>query len=101
MPEIETPGHVQAMTHAMHDITQECFNPGTTEKWDGPLDISNEYVYEWLDKFLREIQSIFPASRKIHLGNDEINYECWESNNDTKAWMADRNMTNYEEYGPV
>ena len=25
MPEIETPGHVQAMTHAMHDITQECF----------------------------------------------------------------------------
>jgi len=98
MPEIETPGHVQAMTHAMHDITQECFNPGTTESWDGPLDISNEYVYEWLDKFLREIQSIFPASRKIHLGNDEINYECWESNNDTKAWMAEKNMTNYEEY---
>merc|ERR1712048_525589 len=97
-PEVETPGHVQVMTHAMKErITQECFNPDVVQQWDGPLDPTSETMYEWLEEFLKEIASIFPNSRKLHLGNDEVNFECWMSNNNTNAWMADHDMTTYDE----
>lgn len=42
----------------------------------GQLDISRNETFVMLQKFLREMATVFP-SENIHLGHDEVNRECY------------------------
>lgn len=53
-------------------------------------------LYPVLKEVLSEFKEIFP-DEYIHLGNDEVYYECWKSNPNISEWMKKNNMTEFHQ----
>ncbi len=49
-----------------------------------------------LRNILSEFKTIF-KDEYIHLGNDEVYYNCWKSNPNISDWMKKMNMYEYHE----
>lgn len=65
----------------------------------GEAEIFNptlEALYPMVKDVLSEIKSVF-VDEYIHLGMDEVYYECWKSNPDIKKWMETMNFTDYHQ----
>ena len=45
---------------------------------------------------LNEIKQVF-VDDYIHLGMDEVYYECWKSNPDIRKWMETMNFTDHHQ----
>ena len=52
----------------------------------GPMDPSKESTFSLLWQLLRELSTRFPDAF-IHLGGDEVNFDCWKGNEEITAWM--------------
>ena len=92
IPEIDVPGHAASWGIGYPNITVDC-----------PVRVSHDerLVEHGLDKIalnplldetydvvlslLSEVFSLFP-SQYIHLGGDEVDEDCWLSNDQIKAW---------------
>ena len=98
IPEIDTPGHTQSWNRAKRDLTQECFDDrGLVSSWDGPLDVTKNSTYEFLKTIFEDTRQLFPDSKYIHLGLDEVRYQCWDSNPGVKTWMKENGIESYYE----
>ena len=53
-------------------------------------------VYPVLKNIIAEFKSIFP-DEYIHLGMDEVYYDCWKSNPNISEWMRKMNFTEYNQ----
>lgn len=65
----------------------------------GEAEIFNptlEALYPLVKDVLSEFKQVF-VDEYIHLGMDEVYYECWKSNPDIRAWMQSMNYTDYHE----
>jgi hexosaminidase len=60
------------------------------------IDPSRESTYEFIDKFIGEMSSLF-ASPYIHIGADENNGVVWKNNPSIVAFMKAHNMQNTHE----
>ena len=49
-------------------------------------------MYEFLKLLLEEIVQVFP-DKYLHLGGDEVPFDCWESNPKIQGFMRDHNIT--------
>lgn len=47
-------------------------------------------------EILNEIKQVF-VDDYIHLGMDEVYYECWKSNPNIIKWMRNMNFTDYHQ----
>ncbi len=83
VPEIDVPGHSSAMLAAYPDLS--CSGEGAPVRRDlvfipwiyrSALCPGKEEVYEFLDKLLAEVASLFPAPY-VHLGGDEVAASDW------------------------
>lgn len=61
---------------------------GTT----GPMDPTKPGLYFFLRSLLEEVVHLFP-DKYLHMGGDEVPFECWESNPDIATFMRDHNIT--------
>lgn len=55
-----------------------------------------EELYPVLKDVLSEYKQVF-QDEYIHLGMDEVYYDCWKSNPNISEWMVQRNMTDYHQ----
>lgn len=94
VPEIDQPAHTRSW--ALLPEYQElnaCFNYPISD-WSkycnqppcGQLDPSLSKTYELAGSILQEVQDLFPG-QFLHLGGDEVNYNCWDFNTKLKSWM--------------
>jgi hexosaminidase len=60
------------------------------------LNPTVESLYPVLENIFAEFKQLFP-DEYIHLGNDEVYYECWKSNPNISEWMKTMNYTSYHE----
>lgn len=94
IPEIDMPGHTQAISSLYPQFT------ATGEaKWGTvfsyPLSPAKEEVYTFMQNILDEVLDIFP-SQYIHIGADEVEKETWKKSDECKALMEREGYQTYE-----
>jgi len=55
------------------------------------FDPTKEITYDFLDKFLGEMSTLFP-DQFMHIGGDENNGEDWDNNSEIQSFMKDNNL---------
>ncbi|MCY2929012.1 MAG: family 20 glycosylhydrolase, partial [Planctomycetota bacterium] len=87
VPELETPGHSDAMGRAMPEV----FGPYKI------LDISSDEMYKALDTLVGEMCDVFKSSPYFHMGADEMYYFELESQPATAENLKKRGLKNLDE----
>lgn len=95
IPEIDMPGHATAANRAYPE-----FSGGGSEKYpDFTFNPASERADAYLRAILAEVRGLFPYSRTIHLGGDEVHFgwEKWPELPEVKQLMAAEKLTKLEE----
>ncbi|CAL8089385.1 unnamed protein product [Orchesella dallaii] len=95
IPEFDTPGHTRSWGYAWPDFLTECFTSrGQPDGTFGPINPLREDAYKKMAQLLEEVINVFPDSY-LHLGGDEVDFDCWKSNPEIQNYMQSRNLTDY------
>ncbi|XP_017761829.1 PREDICTED: beta-hexosaminidase subunit beta-like [Eufriesea mexicana] len=95
MPEFDTPGHTRSWGLAYPELLTACYDlKGKANGKLGPMNPTNPKLYEFLRQLFAEIVQVFP-DQYVHLGGDEVPFNCWMSNPSINAYMKTRNISNY------
>jgi len=87
LPEFDTPGHVfPSWGHGYPEVVTKC-KDGTL----GPLRADLNATYDFLKSLFTEVSSVFP-DQYLHLGGDEVKFDCWNSNDEVSKFMKARNL---------
>lgn len=90
--EFDTPGHSNAWGPGQPGLLTECYNAsGQADGTFGPINPTIDSTWTFLAAFFAEVAAVFPDPY-IHVGGDEVSFDCWESNPDVVAWMAANGM---------
>lgn len=90
IPEIEMPGHSEAVTQCYPELS--CDGTGTS----GVYCAGNDASFEFLQNIIREVVPLFPYEY-LHIGGDEVGKESWLNCEKCKKRMRDENLQNGEE----
>jgi hexosaminidase len=98
--ELDTPGHSQSWGLSQPGLLTQCYTnasgtPVPIAGEFGPIDPTNPSTWTFLSQLFTEVAGVFPDAY-IHIGGDEVSYECWESNPQVVAWMAANNIASFE-----
>lgn len=93
MVEFDTPGHTRSWGISHPEILTSC--GGTLDGQLGPINPTVNASYEFMEKLLTEIVEVFPDNY-IHIGGDEVGFECWESNAEIGDYMTKNKVQNYQ-----
>ena len=86
IPEVDMPGHTTSIGKSHPELMSHCPVPSE------PLDPSNPSVYKFVENVYTDLKNLFPDSF-IHVGGDEVNFDCWKKSPNIRKWMYDKNMT--------
>lgn len=81
VPEFDTPGHTQSWGIGYPELRTQCADGST-----GPLRADLPGTYHFLNKLFQEVAEVFPDPF-VHLGGDEVNFDCWVSNKEVSKFL--------------
>ncbi|EDS44384.1 beta-hexosaminidase b [Culex quinquefasciatus] len=93
MSEFDTPGHTRSWGVSHPELLTECFDQYRGKL--GPMDPTKEMTYAFLEELFREIVHVFP-DQYVHLGGDEVGFECWASNAEVMEYMKVNRLYSFE-----
>ncbi|XP_054979520.1 beta-hexosaminidase subunit beta-like [Sorex araneus] len=86
IPEFDTPMHVKFSDKGQSNFLTFCLK----QEWPSapflPLNPVQNSTYVFMSKFFAEIYKVF-SDKYIHLGGDEVGFNCWMSNSEIKAFV--------------
>ncbi|XP_077295161.1 beta-hexosaminidase subunit beta-like [Arctopsyche grandis] len=94
MPEYDTPGHTRSWGVAYPSLLTQCYTDDKPNGDYGPMNPANQDLYPFMKDLLTEIVDVFP-DKYVHLGGDEVEFDCWKSNPEINAYMAAMNITTF------
>jgi len=89
VPEFEMPGHSTAWLAAYPELASGSQPTGTRPEFgisNYALDPTRQQTYDFIEKFLREMTTIFP-DQYVHIGGDETPAPDWKTNPRIRAFM--------------
>ncbi|PVU98631.1 hypothetical protein BB559_001418 [Furculomyces boomerangus] len=92
IPEFDMPGHTRSVSLSNPDI-MSCVD--VQPKWvdfaaqppSGQLNIAKQGAYDFSKKVIDEFSSLF-EDKVFHVGGDEVNTNCWQTDPDVIAYLA-------------
>jgi hexosaminidase len=94
IPEFDMPGHSTAWFVGYPDLASGKGPYLIERKWgifDPAMDPTRESTYEFLDRFLGEMTSLFPDAY-FHIGGDECNGKEWDENPRIQQYMREHSL---------
>lgn len=91
IPEFDTPGHTLSW-NAIPDLLTRCYENSRPSGKFGPMNPILNSTYEFLFQFLQEVAHVFP-DQDVHVGGDEVDFSCWESNPQIKSYMQQKRVS--------
>ncbi|XP_053973335.1 beta-hexosaminidase subunit alpha-like [Hylaeus volcanicus] len=93
MPEFDTPGHTRSWGLAYPELLTPCYDStGRPNGKLGPMNPTHHGLYDFLRNLFAEIVQVFP-DQYVHLGGDEVPFDCWKSNPEVNAYMNAHNIS--------
>ncbi|VDN30617.1 unnamed protein product, partial [Dibothriocephalus latus] len=78
--------HTQSWGKGYPHILTQCFKDGKPTGEFGPVDPSRNSTYDFMRALFNEVTSMFPENY-LHLGGDEVDFACWQSNPNVTTFM--------------
>ena len=91
IPEFDTPAHTISWGIGYPEVLTPCYSrikDEPTGELYGMYPIAN-FTYEFVEKLFREVDELF-IDDYLHIGGDEMNFRCWESNPNIRAFMQEQ-----------
>lgn len=76
------------------ELLTECGGPYIGKL--GPINPIIDSSYDFIFSLFEEIVKVFP-DKYLHLGGDEVGFECWSTNQEIIDYMKTFNMTSFEQ----
>ncbi|NP_001093291.1 beta-N-acetylglucosaminidase 2 precursor [Bombyx mori] len=97
IPEFDVPGHTRSWGVAKPELLTHCYNEYAVDVGLGPMNPIKDSTYTFLRELFHEVQALFP-DRYIHIGGDEVDLDCWESNPEFKRYIQEHNLTSVADF---
>uniref|UniRef100_A0AAR5Q2S4 beta-N-acetylhexosaminidase n=1 Tax=Dendroctonus ponderosae TaxID=77166 RepID=A0AAR5Q2S4_DENPD len=92
IPEFDTPGHTRSWGVSHPELLTPCDD--IEEGSFGPMDPTKDSTYSFIKELFSELRALF-IDPFIHLGGDEVDFDCWELDASISSFMTRENIRNY------
>ncbi|CAH8852943.1 unnamed protein product, partial [Trichobilharzia szidati] len=92
IPEFDTPAHTQSWGNGYPDVLTPCHTQDDEgNQILGPVNPTN---LTFIQNLYHEIRRVFSADNHVHLGGNDVDFTCWQSNPDITKFMQEQGFNN-------